>query len=110
MKAPLVKSGSRRRKDDSVARGFCRSTGTPPKAPMQLAHHRLPEQLHLGDIVGRRGQGHADDRDVFPALVLGADNRRPLGRQVLQALHPQGENPPDGLPRQPAAEAIEGGG
>ena len=23
-------------KDESVARGFCRSTGTPPKAPMRL--------------------------------------------------------------------------
>ncbi len=72
----------------------------PAQGSQHLPHHRLLEQLHFGNILGRRRQGDTDDRDVFPALVLGADDGGASGRQVLQALHPQRENPPDGLPRQ----------
>ena len=92
MKARWFKSGSRRRKDESVALGFCRSTGTPPQAPSTSRTHGLLEQLHFGDIVQRRRQRHADEGDIFPALVLGADDGRAPGRQMLQALDPTGRN------------------
>jgi len=84
--------------------------GHPAPSPQQFPDNRLPKQLRLGDIVQRRRQGHADEGDVLPALVLGADDGRPRDRKVLQASDLQVKVAPEGLPAQPAAQAVEVGG
>ena len=98
MKAPLVQKRQQAPEGRQRRPGVLPVHRHPAPGPQQLPHHRLLEQLHLGDIVERRRQRHADERDVFPALVLGADDGRPPGRQMFQALDPQGAIAPDGLP------------
>jgi len=63
----------------------------------------------MDEEVQRQGQGRAHHGDVFPALVLGADDGTGR-RQMLQALDPQPEEAAQGLPRQPAAQEIKIGG
>ncbi len=82
----------------------------PAPGPQDLPDDRLLKQLHLGDVVERRRQGHADQGDVLPALVLGADDGGAFRRQVFQAADLEGKVPPDGLPAEPAAATVEGGG
>ena len=93
-----------------MARGSAAVHRHPAPGAQQLADHRLLEKLHLGDVVQRRRQGHTDERDVLPALVLGADDGRAVGRQVFQAPDLECEIAPEGLPAKPAAQAVEGGG
>ena len=69
----------------------------------QPAAGQILKKFHFGNVIEGSGKGQADDGNIFPALVFGAEDRGPVAGPMLQAFHVKTEIALEGLVGEPSA-------
>ena len=73
----------------------------------QPAAGQILKKFHFGNVIERLGKGQANDGNILPALVFGAEKRGPVAGPVLQAFHVKTEIALEGLVGEPAHTHIK---